>query len=219
MPVGDLAAAHILRGAQLLIVTDGEKALADLRPLGEGRERAVLFEHLAALFCLGRVDRAAGEHADRQHRAVDDEHAALLVFQELQQLFAVPGAVNIGDVGLFGDVGAHRVVRAHVGHNKKPLNALSHQLVDHPREDGAEQNGPEHQRRFLFCQGHIVRHEQDGQFLIHWRHLLSSKVVLYGYYIKENQKIHLFSQKRQKLFSLWAAWRADLEISFQKAVF
>ena len=140
--VRDLAAAHILRRAQLFLVADGEKALGDLGPLGEGRERAVLFEYLAALLGVRRVDRAAGEDAHGQHRAVDDEHAAFFALEKLQKLFAVLCPVHIGDVGLFGDIGAHHIVRAHIGYNKKPLDALSHQFVDHPREDGAEQDGP-----------------------------------------------------------------------------
>ena len=80
--VGDLAAAHVLCGPELLVVADGQKALRDLRPLGEGGEGAVLLEHLAALLRVRGVDRAAGEHAHGQHRAVDDEHAALFILEE-----------------------------------------------------------------------------------------------------------------------------------------
>ena len=80
--VGDLAAAHVLCGSELLVVADGQKALRDLRPLGEGGEGAVLLEHLAALLRVRGVDRAAGEHAHGQHRAGDDEHAALFILEE-----------------------------------------------------------------------------------------------------------------------------------------
>ena len=166
--VGDLAAAHILGAPDLLVVADGQKALRDLRPLGKGGKCAVLFEYLAALRGLRRVDRAAGKHAHGQHRAVDDEHAALFALEELQQFLPVLRPVNIGDVGLLGDIRAHDVVRAHVRDNEKPLDTLPHQFFDHPRENGAEQNGSEHQRRFFFCQGHIVRHKENGQLLIHW---------------------------------------------------
>ena len=163
----DLLAAHRLCGAQLLLIADREEALHDLRALGKRGKRAVLPEHFAAFLCPGAVNCAAGEYADRQHRAVDDDHAVLRASEQLLQLLCVLRAVHIRHVGAGGGIGAHPLMRAHVGNNKKPLNAKSHQFCIHPCQNRAEHDGLKHQRRLFFGQGHIVRHEKNCDFSIH----------------------------------------------------
>ena len=163
----DLLAAHRLRGAQLLSIAPRQKALGDLTALGERGKRAVLAQHVAAGVRRSGIHRAAGEHAHRQHHAVDDQNAARFALKELQKLLRVLRAVNKGDVRVLGQIRLHLLLRGNVGNNKKPLNAAPAQLRAHPRQDGAEQNGLQHQRRLLFGTGDVVRHEKHGDLLVH----------------------------------------------------
>ena len=163
----DLLAAHRLRGAQLLGVAHRQEALGDLTALGERGKRAVLAQHVAAGVRRSGIHRAAGEHAHRQHHTVDDQNAARFALKKLQKLLRVLRAVNKGDVRVLGQIRLHPLLRGDVGDNKKPLNAAPAQLRAHPRQDGAEQNGLQHQRRLLFGTGDVVRHEKHGDLLVH----------------------------------------------------
>ena len=101
----------------------------------------------------------AGAGLRRGQGGVDKDRRLLLRVQEVQQ---VPLLLRHSDRKILRQAGAGLPGEAGSANDKKPLHAIGQQLVTHPSEDRAKQNGFQHQRFGVRRNGRILLQKEHG---------------------------------------------------------
>ena len=165
----DLLAAHRLRGAQVLSVAHRQKALGASRSPWATLANAPCSRSTSQQASAGSgIHRAAGEHAHRQHRAVDDQNAARFALKELQK--APPQCFAPSDKGDVRVLRADKASSAPARKRRETIKSRSTpspaQLRAHPRQDrGRTKRACSISGVFSSVQSDVVRHEKHGDLL------------------------------------------------------